>query len=140
MSLFRELKRRNVFRVAAIYLASSWLVLQATDVLISLTGLPPFAGFIAKYYLLAALLETQSSLFYAVALAAVLNSAISLYFYARVVKAMYLEKPEEGERPVPRLGPASATVLAAFVAPTLVLGVWWTPLVETIRKMSTILR
>ena len=108
--------------------------------LFSLTGLPPFAGFIAKYYLLAALLETKSSLFYAVALAAVLNSAISLYFYARVVKAMYLEKPEEGERPVPRLGPASATVLAAFVAPTLVLGVWWTPLVETIRKMSTILR
>jgi TolB-like protein/tetratricopeptide (TPR) repeat protein len=44
MSLFGELKRRNVFRVAAIYLASSWLVLQAADVLISLIGLPPWLG------------------------------------------------------------------------------------------------
>lgn len=44
MSLLSELKRRNVFRVAVMYLAVSWLVLQATDVLGSLLGLPPWAG------------------------------------------------------------------------------------------------
>lgn len=108
--------------------------------LFSLTGLPPFAGFIGKFYLLAALLETKSALFYGVALVAVLNSAVSLYFYARVVKAMFLEQPEHSDQPVPKLGPANATLLAAFVAPTVVLGVWWAPLVEGIQKMSTILR
>jgi NADH-quinone oxidoreductase subunit N len=108
--------------------------------LFSLTGLPPFAGFIGKFYLLAALLETKTALFYGVALVAVLNSAVSLYFYARVVKAMYLEKPEQADLPGLKLGAANATILAAFVAPTVVLGVWWSPLIESIRKMSTILR
>jgi adenylate cyclase len=44
MSLLSELKRRNVFRVAVMYLAVSWLVLQATDVVGSLLGLPSWAG------------------------------------------------------------------------------------------------
>jgi TolB-like protein len=44
MSLLAELKRRNVFRVAVMYLAVSWLVLQATDVIGSLLGLPSWAG------------------------------------------------------------------------------------------------
>ncbi len=44
MSLLSELKRRNVFRVAVMYLAVSWLILQATDVLGALLGLPSWAG------------------------------------------------------------------------------------------------
>ncbi len=44
MSFFRELKRRNVFRVAILYLAVSWLLLQATDVLSSLLELPFWVG------------------------------------------------------------------------------------------------
>jgi adenylate cyclase len=44
MSLFGELKRRNVFRVAALYLAVAWLMLQATDVLSSLLRLPEWVG------------------------------------------------------------------------------------------------
>lgn len=44
MSLLAELKRRNVLRVAALYLAASWLVLQITDVLSSLLALPRAVG------------------------------------------------------------------------------------------------
>ncbi|NNE06698.1 MAG: hypothetical protein HKN15_13335, partial [Xanthomonadales bacterium] len=44
MSLYTELKRRNVIKVALAYLVASWLVLQITDVLMSLLGLPGFAG------------------------------------------------------------------------------------------------
>jgi TolB-like protein len=44
MSFFNELKRRNVFKVALAYLVASWLVLQITDVLMSVLGLPEFAG------------------------------------------------------------------------------------------------
>jgi TolB-like protein/Flp pilus assembly protein TadD len=50
MSLFEELKRRNVFRVAVLYAVSAWLVLQVADVLAGLFGLPDwslrFVGFI----------------------------------------------------------------------------------------------
>ena len=44
MSLYSELKRRNVFRVALLYLVSSWLLLQVADVGISLLGLPEWTG------------------------------------------------------------------------------------------------
>lgn len=44
MSLLSELKRRNVLRVAALYLVGSWLVIQVTDVAISLLALPAWTG------------------------------------------------------------------------------------------------
>ena len=44
MSLFQELKRRNVIRIAILYLVSSWVLLQLTDVLSSLLNVPDFAG------------------------------------------------------------------------------------------------
>jgi NADH-quinone oxidoreductase subunit N len=107
--------------------------------LFSLTGLPPFAGFVGKFYLFAALLEAKTPLFYAVAVIGVLNSAVSLYYYARVVKAMYLEKAD-GLREAPILTPAYLGLTAAFAGPALLLGVWWSPLIEGIERLSTMLR
>src|SRR5262249_50694674 len=53
--------------------------------LLSLTGLPPFAGFIGKYYLFAAALDRAGAsgggIYYVLALVGVLNSAVSLYYY-----------------------------------------------------------
>jgi hypothetical protein len=40
MSFVQELNRRNVFRVAALYLVATWLILQVADVGVSLLGLP----------------------------------------------------------------------------------------------------
>ena len=44
MSFFKELKRRNVYRVAAVYVVVSWLVLQVTDVVTSVLPLPGWTG------------------------------------------------------------------------------------------------
>ena len=44
MSFFSELKRRNVFRMALLYLVVSWLIMQVADVGISLLGLPAWTG------------------------------------------------------------------------------------------------
>ncbi|MBI4288602.1 MAG: NADH-quinone oxidoreductase subunit N [Chloroflexi bacterium] len=63
--------------------------------LISLTGLPPTAGFVAKIYLFNAAL--QSGLLWLV-IVGVLNSVISAYYYLRVVKTMYLGEPASTER------------------------------------------
>jgi len=45
MSLFQELKRRNVIRIAILYLVSSWVLLQLADVLTSLLNAPEAALF-----------------------------------------------------------------------------------------------
>ncbi len=52
MSLFEELKRRNVIRVAILYAVSSWVLLQLTDVLTSLLNVPESAGSIVVMLLL----------------------------------------------------------------------------------------
>ena len=52
MSLFEELKRRNVIRVAILYLVSSWVLLQLTDVLSSLLNVPESAGSIVVMLLI----------------------------------------------------------------------------------------
>lgn len=44
MSLFQELKRRNVFRVAIAYLITAWLLIQLTDILVPLLTLPDWVG------------------------------------------------------------------------------------------------
>src|SRR5439155_12248629 len=74
--------------------------------LFSLAGLPPFAGFLGKFYVFAAGVEGR---FYALVVIGLLNSVVSLYYYARVVKVMFLDRPEAGDpvlafRPLGDLG------------------------------------
>jgi len=93
-----------------------------TVFLFSLTGLPPTAGFIGKFYLFAAVIESQ---YYWLALIGVLNSVIALYYYARVIKAMFLDKPIEETRVIV---PAYPVVLVFLLAiPTVLLGIYWAP-------------
>lgn len=94
--------------------------------LFSLTGLPPLAGFIGKLLLFAAIIEGQ---FYVLAVAALINTVVSLYYYVRVVKTMFLEEPGPDDGPV--AATASATPLLGLLAVlTLVLGVYWGPLLD----------
>ena len=104
-----------------------WLAIVMVIFLVSLTGLPPTAGFIGKLYLFAALLAKGGTWFYVLAVVGIINSVISLFYYARVMKAMYLEKAPADAEPV--RGVNSASVLASVMAvPTLLLGIFWQPL------------
>jgi NADH-quinone oxidoreductase subunit N len=60
--------------------------------LLSLAGIPPTAGFIAKYYLFAAAIQTGHN---TLAVIAVLNAAISVFFYLRIVVAMFMHDATE---------------------------------------------
>jgi NADH-quinone oxidoreductase subunit N len=103
--------------------------------LFSLTGLPPFAGFIGKFYLFAAVVKAGGSWNWTVAVVGVLNSVISLFYYARVVRAMFLEK---GERTEPTLvRPLFGATSVALAVPTLVLGIYWAPVYDFVARSLT---
>ena len=73
------------------------MALALTLCLISLIGMPPAAGFMAKFYLFSA--AVQNGLLWLVAIA-VINSVISAYYYLRVVKVMWFGEPvSEGKMP-----------------------------------------
>ena len=65
--------------------------------LLSLAGIPPFAGFFSKFFIFAAAAEQG---FYVLVFIALLNTIISLYYYLLVVKAMFINKTEEAIAPV----------------------------------------
>ncbi len=98
--------------------------------LFSLVGLPPFAGFVGKVYLFAAVIYKK---IYWLAVVAALNTVISLYYYLRVVKAMFLEKPTEAIQIRVSLG--SQALLLTLLVPTLVLGIYWQPLARVVGGM-----
>jgi NADH-quinone oxidoreductase subunit N len=94
--------------------------------LISLTGLPPTAGFIGKLYVFAALLDAQ---WIWLAVVGALNSVISLYYYIRVIRNMYIRDPETSPKPV-LLTAGQTVLLLLLLIPTLVLGLYFSPLVD----------
>ena len=67
------------------------LALSMTVFLLSLGGLPPFAGFIAKFYIFSAAIQQG---LITLVIFAVLNSVISFYYYLKVVVFMYMKEPE----------------------------------------------
>ena len=106
---------------------SPWLAMILTGALFSLAGLPFFAGFITKFYLFVA--AADQDLIWLVSIA-VVNSVISLYYYIRVIREMYVtESDDTAKFAVPRLIMVTATVLFAG---TILVGVYPGPLVDAI--------
>jgi NADH-quinone oxidoreductase subunit N len=95
----------------------------------SLTGIPPTAGFIGKFYIFAAVIKAGPS-FYWLVFAGAVNSVISLYYYMRVVKVMFLEGESKEEHIFPSILESALIIILA--APTLFLGVYWAPIAEWI--------
>ncbi len=94
------------------------LALGLTLCLISLIGMPPAAGFMAKFYIFSG--AVQHGLLWLVIIA-VINSVISAYYYLRVVKVMWLGKPVSEEK-VPSSG-AHRVALSLSSLGVLLLGV-----------------
>jgi NADH-quinone oxidoreductase subunit N len=87
--------------------------------MLSLGGIPPTAGFMGKFWLFSAAIEAG---FVWLAVIGVLNSAISLYYYIRVVVFMYLKKDATGSEPV--FSPSLALAVGVAVIATIFLGVY----------------
>jgi NADH-quinone oxidoreductase subunit N len=106
--------------------------------LFSLTGLPPFAGFIGKFYIFASLLRAGGSWFWFLAVVGVLNSVVSLFYYARVLRAMYLTEAQK--RDEIQVRPSFSATTLALTLPTLVLGVYWSPVYDFVVRSLVMVR
>lgn len=100
--------------------------------LLSMSGIPPMAGFLAKYWVFSCVIKnylaTNDRLFLWVAVAGALNAVVALYYYFRVVKRMFM-----GEQTGPEslaLSPANVLALALTVGGTLLLGLYPDPLIQ----------
>lgn len=75
-----------------LYNTNPKLAFLMTLALFSLAGIPPFAGFFSKFFIFAAAFESG---FHLLVFIALVNTVLSLYYYLKIVKAMYINKSDE---------------------------------------------
>lgn len=97
-----------------------------TVFLISLTGLPPTAGFIGKLYVFTSVINAG---YLWLAVIGVINSVISLVYYVKVVRNMYL-RDVESTKPKVTFSSFAMVIVLLLAIPTLILGVYFGPIIE----------
>jgi len=107
-----------------------------TTMLLSLAGIPLTAGFVGKFFLLSAGI---GSALWVLVFVLVLGSAIGLFYYLRVVVAMFTAPvPEGADGPVPSvpLAPAGALTLTVLTIVVVLLGLYPAPLIRLIQSAA----
>ncbi|ACA18745.1 proton-translocating NADH-quinone oxidoreductase, chain N [Methylobacterium sp. 4-46] len=84
-----------------------WLAFCLAMMMFSLAGIPPLAGFFAKFYVFAAAIKAG---LVTLAVIGVVTSVVGAYYYLRIVKVMYFDEPQESYEP---MAPGLRIVLAA---------------------------
>ncbi len=115
----------NLHDFNGLYFRRPFVAIAMLLFMLSLGGIPPTAGFMGKFWLFGAAIDAG---FYRLALIGVLNSAVSLYYYLRVVVYMWLKNEPVGS--MPQATPALALTIAVAMVGTLVLGLYPGPLFE----------
>ncbi|MBF0277780.1 MAG: NADH-quinone oxidoreductase subunit N [SAR324 cluster bacterium] len=87
--------------------------------LFSLAGIPPLSGFVGKFFLFS--VASKAGLHWLVAVAAV-NSTVSLYYYLRIVRQMYIEPAEENAVRLP-VSPVLASTVGLTLLGTVLVGI-----------------
>ena len=118
---------------------SPLLAVSLSFFLVSLTGIPLTVGFIGKLYVFSAILQEPKWLWLAVVM--VLNTVVSLYYYVRVMQAMFIKQADAQTAPLTSslsvaadgtlsYSMVSKAFIFAFLIPTVLFGVYFTPLVD----------
>lgn len=108
---------------AALSRRSPGLALIMLIAFLSLAGMPPLGGFVAKVFVFAAAVRAELVW---LAMVGVLNSIVGLYYYLIVLKVIYLYRSEEEEKPVPLTRPY-ALALVVLVAGIILIGTLFAP-------------
>jgi NADH-quinone oxidoreductase subunit N len=99
--------------------------------LLSLAGIPPLAGFLGKFFIFAAAIEEK---FYTLAVVGVLTSVVSLFYYCKILKAMYFAKGQNSEYAPVTITPGMRVGLILMSFFTFLLGLYPVPLIEIARN------
>lgn len=133
-----EREPENITDYRGLYHTHPWLSAVFTAMMLSLAGIPLTAGFIGKFYVLAA---GVGAALWVLVIVLVVNSAIGLYYYLRIVVTMYASDEEAPREPVPSIPPTislgGAFVLAFLMIVLVWLGVYPDPIIGLIQDITS---
>ncbi|AUN96541.1 NADH-quinone oxidoreductase subunit N [Bacteriovorax stolpii] len=111
----------NFDRFSGLAFRYPFMAVMMAVTMFSLTGLPPLAGFVAKYNILASLVATKN---YTLAIILGLNSVVSAYYYLKIVRLMTL-KPQESDEEIEGFGFLNQMIIVSMTLPIFTLGIFW---------------
>jgi NADH-quinone oxidoreductase subunit N len=126
-------ERTSLDAYAGLARRSPWLAGLLALFLLSLAGIPPTAGFIAKVVVFQAAVQAGQS---ALVVLAVVASVVAAFFYLRVIVLMYMREPERAEAIVGAAGPGLGLGVAAAL--TILLGVFPSVLLDAVRSAAVL--
>jgi len=97
------------------------MAITMSIVMFSLTGVPPFAGFVAKFNILTTLIDSRN---FSLAIILGLNSVVSAYYYLKIVRLMTLKQQETNDS-IKGFGFLNQLIIVGLTLPVIVLGVFW---------------
>ncbi|MDZ7727300.1 MAG: rRNA maturation RNase YbeY [Dehalococcoidia bacterium] len=133
IAISQRINSDRIADYAGMWKRAPFLAAALAFCLISLTGIPPTAGFWAKLYIFNAGIRADVAWLVGIG---VLNSVVSAYYYLAVVRQMFLGDLEEGEerRPALRFSPTIGVSLAVATAGVLVFGILPAPLIDAAQE------
>ena len=129
--IYKKVGQENIKDLAGLSKRSPFLSMVFASSLFSLAGLPIFAGFVSKFYLFTA--ATVQGLIWLVAIA-IFTSLISLYYYLKVLKYIYIEKSENNNQI--NLSAISIGLLSVLFIAMIFVGIYPAPLMDAIQHAT----
>lgn len=116
---------------------SPFLAFSMSVLLLSLAGIPPLSGFASKFWLFSSAVDAAATPGHAwllwLAVFGVINSAISLYYYVRVIKYMYVES---GSGESIRLPGSMVIAISITLIATIIIGIYPSPVLDLCREAA----
>ncbi|MDR0926283.1 MAG: NADH-quinone oxidoreductase subunit N [Ignavibacteria bacterium] len=112
-----------------------FIAVAMTILLLSLTGMPPFAGFIGKWYLFIPVIQAG---YVGIAVIGVLNSVVSVFYYVKVIRNMFLRGDVETTERI-SFGKPAMVFLYAMVVPVALLVIYPSPLLVWVKNSALLL-
>jgi len=122
-AVYRIVKSDKIEDYAGLSRRSPWLALALMIALLSLSGMPPFAGFVTKVLVFAAAIEADMTW---LAVIGVLNAIFGLYYYLTVLKVVYLYRSDKDDQKIPVTRPY-AVALVVLTAGIILIGTLFAP-------------
>ena len=125
------MKRENIFcenikDLSGLSKNHPMLALSFLIIFFSLAGIPPLAGFFAKFYIFMAVIEAEM---YVLAIIGLLTTVVSSFYYLRIIKIIYFDKPSKPFDKIYDWGLKSSLILSSililiyFIYPSILPGV-----------------
>jgi NADH-quinone oxidoreductase subunit N len=130
MAVARKTGSGEISSFAGLFEYAPGLTVLMSVFLFSLAGIPPLAGWLAKFAAFSAVVDAGTSWAYVLAVVMAVNSVVALAYYARVAREMWMQPVPDGDRTPVRVPVSLTTALAITAAVTLSFGVvpWATDL------------